>query len=324
MNIDAALSEPLFRLIAFHNGFNRNIKVTFGALESLTGHAAREAGGAIFTLPTGGEPWGKETRWRSLASPIKEAASFLAEIGIARATAAFEDYRTGAEAEFDRAGLAAVRPRSDGTSVLKGLDAMFGVEPADVADIARMATFFDVARNCVVHRSNRASRHLASLRADEELAATLTRWPKRAGKWNLSLPSITEGDLVDWRPRHAIMASDVYYRCAALLDRALVQAFGPEGLARMAAHWCFFADPAAPCPAKLDAGTMVRTQLAGRYKVRSTSLAGTIALLRETGTWDAIRTEFDRRYPDGPETAPAKRRRALREAKNPKSRQRPR
>lgn len=312
MNIDTALSEPGVRLIEFHNWFNRNIKVTFGALEALTQQLPAGTDEAAFVLPTGGEPWGKTTRWRNLVAPVKDAATFLAEIGIARATAALEDYRIGAEAEFTRARLSPVRPRSDGAGALKGLDAMFGVDPALITDVADLAGFFEVARNCVVHRSNRASPQLAALRADPELAATLTRWPKRAGKWTLSLPDITAGEVVDWRPRHAIMASDVYYRCAMLLDRALVGCLGPEGLARMAAHWCFFGDPVVACPAKLDAGTMVRTQLVGRYCVRSTTLAETVALLRATNSWDAARAEFVRRYPDGPETTLARRRRARR------------
>ena len=104
MDTEAAISEPLVKLIAFHNAFNRNIKVSFGALEMLSGVSAGDATVGPIALPTGTEPWGRETRWRNLAGPIKEAASFLAEIGLARATAAFEDYLTGAKAESTAPG----------------------------------------------------------------------------------------------------------------------------------------------------------------------------------------------------------------------------
>ncbi len=87
MNIDTALTEPGVRLIELHNWFNRNIKIIFGALEALTQQLPAGNDEAAFVLPSGGEPWGKTTRWRNLVSPVREAATFLAEIGIARATA---------------------------------------------------------------------------------------------------------------------------------------------------------------------------------------------------------------------------------------------
>jgi hypothetical protein len=310
MDIDVAISEPLVRLIAFHNAFNRNIKVSFGALEMLSRASAADGSAGPIALPTGSEPWGRETRWRNLEGPVKEAAGFLAEIGLVRAAASFEDFLTGAKAEFDRAGLQAVRPKQNGTTAMQGFDAIVGIESFSIVDLARMATFFDVARNCVVHRSNRASAELAALCSGPDFSETLSRWPKRVGKWKLSLPPIKEGHIVDWRPRHAIMASDVYYRCATTLDRMLVRMMGASGLAQMAAHWAFFANFPAPCPAKLSPETMVRTQLDNRYLVRDTTLAETVALLRASGQWDDVRAAFNRRYPDGPETSLPARRRA--------------
>lgn len=312
MDFSAAISEPFVWLIGFHNAFNRNIKVSFGALEMLSSATPVDGSTGLIALPTGTEPWGRETRWRNLKDPIKDAARFLAEISLARATAAFEDYLISAKAEFDRAGLTAARPKQDGTTAMRGFDAILGIKRSSIEDLARMATFFDIARNCIVHRSNRASHQLATCRADPALMGTLARWPKRVGKWTLSLPSIEEGRIVDWRPRHAIMASDTYYQCAKALDRALVQMMGPTGLARMAAHWCFFADPPAPCLAKLNPETMVRSQLISRYKARTTTLAETVSLLRASGKWDEVRAAFSRRYPDGPETSLAARRRARR------------
>lgn len=314
MDIAAALSEPAVRLIEFHNAFNRNVKVSFGALEAVSAQAQLGGEPVAQVLPTGGEPWGRETRWRDLTVPVKDAAGFLSEIGIVRAVAALEDYLIGAKAEFDRAGLKAVRAKADGTTAMDGFDAVLGVDHDAIKDIAYLMEFFSTARNCVVHRSNRASKRLAELRADENLAETLRRWPKRVGKWTVSLPSVADGQVVEWRPRHAIMASDVCYRCAIALDRQLVLMMGAEKLTGMAAHWCFFADPTAPCHAKRDAGTMVRGQLDRRYKVRSTSLSETIDNLRQIGRWEDVRRAFEKQYPDGPQSSLARKRRAYRAA----------
>ncbi len=318
MDFNAVISEAFVRLLAFHNSFNRNMKFSFGALSFLAEQRAETDGSRAFDLPTGTEPWGQATHWRGLDAPVKDAAIFLAELGVARVAAAFEDYTVGAKGEFDRAGLTQIGAKQEGNSVLHGLDAILGLDTSGMADVLRLAEFFAVARNCIVHASNRASPHLTRLRAEPALAAALNRLPKRVAKWSVSLPPIIEGNIVEWRPRHAILASDVYYRAAIQLDRALVMAMGPAALARMAAHWCFFADPPAPCPSKHSPEVMVRAQLQDRYKARGLTLADVVGLLRNADAWDAVRAEWTRRYPDGPETAVARHRRAKKASTRPR------
>lgn len=310
MEFDFVITEPFVGLLAFHNSFNRNIKFSFGALSFLSEHGITGDASQAFALPTGTEPWGNATHWRGLDVPVKDAAIFLAEMGIARVAAAFEDYTVGAKGEFDRAGLTQVRAKETGRAALHGLDAILGLDTATMGDILLLAEFFAAARNSIVHASNRAGPQLARLRADPDLEAALGRLPKRVAKWPVSLPPITNGHVVEWRPRHAILASDVYYRAAIQLDRMLVATMGPAALARMAAHWCFFDDAAVPCPSKHSPEVMVRAQLQARYRARKLTLADTVTLLREAGQWDAVRAEWKSRYPDGPETAVARHRRA--------------
>lgn len=315
MNFDDAISEPLARLIDFHNGFNRSIKLSFGALSLLPDRADDMSTGVPVSLPTGSEPWGRETLWRDLEGPLKDAAIFLAELGIARAVAAFEDYYVSAKAEFDRAALQEARPKKEGTRALHGFDATVGFEGPQLDAVICLAEFFDTARNCVVHRSNRASPDLAKQRAAPELANALAVLPKRVGKWTVSLPPVTAGEVVEWRPRHAILASDIYYRAAVHLDRILVRRLKPVGMARMAAHWCFFADPLAPCHAKHSPERMIRAQLDRRYKVRELSEADAVMLLREADVWDDARAAWTKLYPDGPDTAQSRHRRARKTGK---------
>lgn len=309
MDLSEAISEPFVQLIDFHNAFNRGIKVSFGALIFLADQTKSNEPGDVVVVPTGSEPWGTATRWRDLDRPLKEASIFISEMGITRAAAAFENYLIDAKSEFDRANLQSADDPATGAPALKKLDALLGAKKNAMQDLIAMAEFFDAARNCVVHRSNVASDQLARLRNAPETLAALTSWPKRTGKWRLSLPSIVEGQVVEWQPRHAIFASDVFYRCARALDRILVDRMGPASLARMAAHWCFIAVPAAPCPAKLNPETMVRRQLMNRYRSRTT-VSETVALLKQTDMWEKARAAWNKQYPDGPETAAARQRRA--------------
>lgn len=297
MDLARANSEPLIRLIEFHDQFNRNIKLTFGSLAKLDG----DVGGAtnVIELPTGAEPWGSTTRWRNLDQKVKEAASFIAELSLVRAASSFEDYLTAAHAELNRSGVGA-----DNGEAGTGLTRLIGridIDDAALLDMKAMVEFFDVARNCVVHRSNRGSGQLAEIRQSDNFAAVLTRWPKRSGKWCVTVPDIEKGAIVEWRPRHAIMASDAYYRLGVALDRALVNRLGEAGIVNMAAHWCLLADPPAPCSAKINPETMVRSQLTTRYRVRGAELRKIVAHLQQSGRWEDVRAAYARKYP--PESA---------------------
>ena len=308
MDLSEAISEPFVQLIDFHNAFNRGVKVSFGAMNFLAERTKEDVSAGPAVLPTGSEPGGRETRWRDLDGPLKEASVFISEMGITRAAAAFENYLTNAKSEFDRAKLEPAREKKEGAPALQGFDAILGSNGEAMQNLVPMAEFFDAARNCVMHRSNCASAQLEQLRQAPATIAALERWPKRVGKWTLSLPRVVEGQAVEWQPRHAILASDVFYRCARALDRTLVDRMGAASLTRMAAHWCFFADPAAPCPAKLNPETMVRRQLANRYRSHTT-VPETVELLKQTDMWDKVRKAWNKRFPDGPHTSAARQQR---------------
>ncbi len=310
MNLTRTISEPLARQIAFHDSFNRNVKLTFGALTRL-GETARSHGQEL--LPTGGEPWGAPRKLRNPDTDIPLATAFLSEIGLVRAASAFEDFLTGIGAELDRCefrkrAVAGGTPTeaSDHPSgsakdeeatqaslgrIAKRLD----IVQDEMADDLTMAKFFDVARNCVVHRSGRASESLAKMHASEEMAAALKTWPRRVGKWAIGVPKVTRGHAVAWLPRHAIMASAVYHRCAVAVDKKAVSLLGDRGLVAMAAHWGLLDDAPVPVETTVDAQSLVLTLLMRRYHVREVNKSEVVALLRECGIWPGVRKSFEER-----------------------------
>lgn len=278
MDLTKAVSEPFIALITFHNAFNRNIKFAFGAMSAIqppqSGH---------LMLPTGGEPWGEITSWPSTLSAKTNASQFIAELGIARAESAFEDFLTSVTAELDRAGIAA--PGSQAIQIGPGIDKRLALPSEAVAALTLLREFFDCARNCVVHRSGRASEHLAQLASSKELANALLNWGKRRGSWQVSIPTIVAGRHIEWLPRHAILASDVYYRFGMAIDRQLVAHLGETGLMRMAAHWTLLAESRVPCQAHRTPQAMIRTVLQDRYKARKASQAGIVATLKALDIW---------------------------------------
>lgn len=111
----------------------------------------------------------------------------------------------------------------------------------------------------------------------------------------IAVPKIEEGGPVSWLPRHAIMASACHHRCATAVDAAVVAALGVDGIVSMAAHWSLLADNPVPCPAKVDAQTMIRTQLVQRYFVRHADMPDVVQSLRDTALWERVRIAFAQR-----------------------------
>ena len=104
MNIDEANTEPFYRFHRFHEEFNRNIKVSYGALELLRKTQPEKNANAsqLIRLPTGEEPWGTETKWRSISSQASKSQQFLSQMGLVRVMSGFEDFLIGTKAESDR------------------------------------------------------------------------------------------------------------------------------------------------------------------------------------------------------------------------------
>lgn len=304
MNLDKAISEPFASLIEFHNQFNRNIKFSFGALSSLR-IKRPTAERSLINLPTGGEPWGQSTAWRDAESMISSAEVFIAEIGITRASSAFEDYVIRSIAELHR--FCGDPEPGEGEGNLGDLLGRLKADRKVLADELTMVSLFEVARNCVVHRSGRASPQLTELAGTTDLQQVIARWPKRnrnvpqrTGKWKVSIPTVSINERVAWQPRHAILASDAYYRLAKALDRYLVGILGERGIVKMAAHWGFFADPCVPAYAKLNPQVVIRQLLFRRYCVGVESQDALISVLRDVGKWDAVRKAFDAQHPKQP------------------------
>ena len=315
MDLSHAISEPLARQIAFHNAFNRNVKLTVGALVRYGEQTQGEV-----VLPEGGEPWGDPRKWRNLGASIPDAKTFISEIGLVRAASAFEDYLIGATAELDRwEGRARALGRAtpadaqkatldlgegqgeqvddteESVRSLRRVAERLGVDLAKFAADVTMVKFFNVARNCVVHRSGRASRGFAEMKASDDLADALRTWPRRIGNWTIGVPDVKEGHVVAWQPRHAILASAVYYRFSQAVDAAVVSALGEDGVVTMAAYWGLLADNSTPCDAKINAECLIRTLLFGRYCVREASIPAIVNILRSAGVWDDARKAFQDR-----------------------------
>jgi len=241
----------------------------------------------------GEEPRGEPKTWNSSVDG-HAAALLLAELGIVRAASAFEDYLQGVIAEMDRAQIPT--PTSTQSDLIERVLQRLSTEPSAKPSLARVR-FFDCARNCIVHQMGRANNELATLSTAKELHDSLAApSARKKAKWKPAIPSILLGGQVEWRPRHAILASDAYYRVAAAIDRGLVDFLGPSRLVAMAAHWAVV-DPVPSLTARSSLITTIRSALNDRYSMR-VEAEEIGPLLKSIDRWDHFKSVFLLKYPD--------------------------
>jgi hypothetical protein len=301
MDTREASTEPFCRFHFFHEQFNRSTKVAFGALEAL-----KQGDAPLTVLTTGDEPWGEHTKWRDPAREARDGIKFLSAMGIVRVMSAFEDFLITVEAEHSRTAFLrpAVAPPSDGAdteeaeSLLTKVTRRLGWSTEPVVFATPLYDYFTVARNCIVHRSNRASPALIDLAESEVLGASHAAWPRREGTRLPKLPTINLGRDIPFQPRHAILASSVCYAIAKYLNRQLVDAIGESGLIYMAAHYSLLSDERVELKAKKSAEVVVRHMVVDRYRMKDVSVSDAVNALKQMDKWKACRLAYQRHYPD--------------------------
>ena len=310
MNLELANSEPFYRFHKFREDFDRNIKVAFGALENLklAAKAVDEEGKQVeyTVIPAGEEPWGEGMKFKDISPVASQAGRFLAQMGLVRVTSAFEDFLINVGAEHDRYSNLVnghgVVPLEVGDDENEGglfskLCERLKYDTHPVAYLLPLIKYFVTARNCVVHRSARASLALVEQAKSGELSDCLKNWPHSGGKPLPALPEFGFNDELPLLPRHSVLAADVCYHAANYLNTKLVESIGAKGIVYMAAHHGLLKDDRLPTNAFKSPDRVVNGVLGGRYRIREVSSLETIQILKSLGKWDACFQSFEKPYP---------------------------
>lgn len=296
-----ANTEAFYRFHRFNEAFDRDLKVTAGALEGLRKGIFPKVDGRT-ELPVGGEPWRKST---SFEDPVARASSAIrqtATMGIVRATAALEDFLTTLEADYARTAFLRAGYGPPAPKVIapewKDLDipkacVRLGVDPSIVGFAMPLHDYFNAARNCIVHRNGRASSYLVKAAKSAELRHCLAAWPTKRGARLPELPAINEGEETDWLPRHAILCVSVYYAVATALNDQMIGMLGRDGVVYLAAHYALIDDDPIDTGARQSAQSVVLTLLQGRYRYREVTAAEIVEILRTAERWKYCLEKFE-------------------------------
>lgn len=306
-------TEAFYRLHRFNESFDRNLKVTFGALEGLRTGTFPVTNGRT-DLPIGQEPWRKATSLTDPQSEGKNAIRLTATMGIVRVTAALEDFLETLEADYNRTAF--TREKGNSTNIpieaehqllkIPSLAARIGIDPAPLAYLMPFHRYFTLARNCIVHRSGRATGEFEEFASSGELRDCHSNWITKRGSPMPVLPNIVAGGEIDWLPRHTILCLAVYYSAAKYLNDQMVILMGPKGLAYMAAHYVLFDADTVASRSHRRVEVAIRTVLHNRYRYRGLDNNQLISALRAMGKWQSCSAAFAARLRDDVRSKPQK------------------
>jgi hypothetical protein len=315
MNIQGANSDPYYRFFRAQENLGSNIKLAYGALHAISqneGATLPEKGTGLIALPTGGEPWGSNTRWRGTKRRIPLIRRFLSQMGLVLVTSAFEDFLTNVIAEHSRySGFFGTETRakepwvgdSEGGDIVGDFYRSLGWDIRPIEYLLPLYDYFILVRNCVVHRSGRASKALVEKAGSRSLTDCIEAWPSKPGKRIPQLPQLQEHQDIPLLPRHAILFSEVCQRAAKEIDSLLVGFLGVDGMVYMAAYHGLLANDRSQINARRSPEQIVNLMLTERCHVQVSHKYEVIQFLKKLDLWRQCRARYNKLYPKASKSA---------------------
>jgi hypothetical protein len=309
MDLQDANTESFFQFFHYHENFDASMKLAYGALQAISLEEDSEASkkeGGLLALPTGGEPWGSTTRWRTITHRIPSVRRFLSQMGVVLVASAFEDFVTNVISEHDRYADFQGNEPTDKTSPTGDLEKGVSVRNLYLSrqwDLQRIEyllplyDYFMLARNCIVHRSGRASKALVEHTESKQFKNCIERWPSKPRKRIPELPHVREGHDIVFYPRHAILFGEVCRRAAKETNSLLVEFLGANGTVYMAAYYGLLSDDRVHVPARRSPEQIMNFILTERWNVKVSDRYEVIRILKHLDKWTQCRLKYEKLHP---------------------------
>jgi hypothetical protein len=194
-----------------------------------------------------------------------------------------EEIGTGLVGDDDAEGFS---PKSLYTQLGWKRDVLDGVEP--------LYEYFSRVRNCIVHRSGRATRELRRYSTNSRLLACVSGWNGPRNRRIPALPAISDGSELALLPRHAILASEVCRRIAVDANDKLIEYLGEDGIVYMAAYHSLLSERPIITEARNTAPAVLNYLITSRYRVRLNNRDEAVQVLSRMGRWKPYLRKFER------------------------------
>lgn len=189
------------------------------------------------------EPWGTEPQFSEVI--VERAYTEFANLGIAKSFSSFDKYLVDIDGELvsfssfgNHGSSVPMEPlENEGDDLdsprvsLAKIYERHSFDPLGIDFCLPVFSYYQSARNCIVHRDGLASRALAKSATAEALGATLTDWVKLTGEYGpLKLKLFEQDDAISLDYFDSILCYSVLRRLAQDIDKQAINRMGIDGL----------------------------------------------------------------------------------------------
>ncbi len=195
--------------------------------------------------------WRDGHNWRKASAILRQAGDDTCRMAIVRIHSALDDFVVNVEAERTRwrdlnAATSRVKRNQksvkaedgdgSGDNKLTKMCHRTGLSAAEVKRCEPVLAYFRAIRNCIAHKSARASRELQAASTSGLLTKLMKTWPKRKGAKPPPIAPYECGQPILVQPKAVILYLDATRRCCGDIDKSLLEYLGCAGLSYCAAH----------------------------------------------------------------------------------------
>lgn len=314
IDISAAQLDPFRDFHFFHEALNIHIKVSLSAALVLVRDAGEpsDTDGLSNLIRQAHPAWNTPPIRGLTLSAQRELHKAVASFAVVAVFSAFDDLLSGIEAELNRfaAGSCKVDDKvgkgtqlsaksenteadDDAAEKLVNFYRRYGWLTTPIDGYLPLLRYFRLCRNCIAHRSSRASRALAEHSQNENLQAAAKPLLDSSSK---ELPQFDVNGEIFLAPTHAIMCSHLLRTIAEDCNKNLIGALGRDGFVRAVAHHTMFGDRIVRSEAYRTPEAVFNFAATDRYRARLGSRGDSIVEMKRLGIWKEYLSTFERRY----------------------------
>lgn len=314
IDISEAQLDPFRAFHYFHEAINIHIKVSMSAALVLvreTGEPSNSDG--LANLIKQAHPAWNTPPIRGLSlSAQRELHKAVASFALVAVFSAFDDLLSGTEAELTRFAARAAKEgnkaakveqssakqevtedEEDESEKLVNFYSRYRWPTQPIEGLLPLLRYFRLTRNCIAHRSSRASRALSQHSQDDGLQKAAKLLLDRSSK---ELPRFDVNGEVFLEATHAIMCSHILRTLAEDCNRKLIDTLGVDGFVRAVAHHTMFGDRIVRSEAYRTPEAVFNFAITDRYRARLGSRTDSIAEMKRLGIWKEYISTFERKY----------------------------
>jgi len=293
MEIENAYTEPFVGYHYFHKQINIAIKIVTASLIQTMSHVSKSANNKeLGDLISNADPaWRNPPVWSFSDVSESDIYSFVGELGVVSAFSALDDFFDGVDGEISRCNATihtskklepSINLESSEEKVL-AIYNKYSWKTEKVDRFIPVLKYFRLVRNCIAHRSSKASPALVNYSSSSELVGNFSEYFE--SKTIAELPRFCPHGIVKIEPKLAIFCSHILREITKSVNGELLAFLGIDGVLYMAAYHGFLKEKPVQTDAYKTPEAVLNFILVDRLNVALSNNTEAISRAAKLGFW---------------------------------------